>query len=95
MDISIIELYNSYLKMGIKIFRTPNKKFKYSKQITPLRNIWIDTIYDNLDDFKGEILGEIINGYVITFNQLGLNFIDEIMQPIEDSKKPIEQDIVV
>ena len=95
MDISIVELYNSYLKMGIKIFRTPEKKFRYSKQITPMRNIWIDTIYDNLDDFKGELLGEIINGYIITQNQLGLDFIDTLMKPIEDSKKSIEQDIIV
>tara|TARA_E500000318_G_scaffold83840_2_gene79534 strand:- start:1849 stop:2118 length:270 start_codon:yes stop_codon:yes gene_type:complete len=87
MDISIIELYNSYLKMGIRILRTPDRKFKYSKQITPLRNIWVDTIYEDLDEFKGEILSEIINGYKITHNQLGLDFIDTIMKPIEDSKK--------
>ncbi len=90
MNLLVLELYNAFLKMYIKVFRTPQKKYIYSKQLTPVRNQYIDTEHENLDKIKGDILGEIINGYVITQNILGIDFIDELLDPfnkaIEENK---------
>lgn len=84
-DITVFELYNSFLKLHIRIKRTKNKTFKYCQQITPMRNIWTEEIYDSLDNnnIKSLIMTEIINGYTIKQNLLGLDFIDDIMTPIE------------
>ncbi len=89
-------MYNPMLRMTIKLSRTSNKKYKLSKQITPVRNIWVDDLYDNLNDIKGLLLGEIINGFEIKINNLGIDFIDEILDPInkaieEDKAKELEE----
>lgn len=96
MDITLLQLYNPFLKMSVKLSRTSNKKYKLSKQITPVRNVWVDDLYDNLDDIKGLILGEIINGFEIKVNNLGINFLDELLDPInkaieEDKEKELEE----
>ena len=39
MDITLLQMYNPMLRMTIKLSRTSNKKYKLSKQITPVRNI--------------------------------------------------------
>lgn len=96
MDITLLQLYNPMLKMTVKLSRTSNKKFKLSKQITPVRNIWVNDLYDNLDDIKGLILGEIINGFDIKINNLGIDFLDELLEPInkaieEDKEKELEE----
>ena len=96
MDITLLQMYNPMLKMTIKLSRTSNKKYKLSKQITPVRNIWVDDLYDNLSDIKGLLLGEIINGFEIKINNLGIDFIDEILDPInkaieEDKAKELEE----
>jgi|TARA_R100000455_G_C6248568_1_gene105756 hypothetical protein len=96
MDITLLQMYNPMLKMTIKLSRTSNKKYKLSKQITPVRNIWVDDLYDNLNDIKGLLLGEIINGFEIKINNLGIDFIDEILDPInkaieEDKAKELEE----
>tara|TARA_Y100000114_G_C11528298_1_gene216782 strand:- start:144 stop:530 length:387 start_codon:yes stop_codon:yes gene_type:complete len=89
MDITLLQLYNPMLKMSVKLSRTSNKKYKLSKQITPVRNVWVDDLYDNLDDIKGLLIGEIINGFDIKVNNLGIDFIDELLEPIN---KAIEED---
>jgi hypothetical protein len=89
MDITLLQLYNPMLKMAVKLSRTSNKKYKLSKQITPVRNVWVDDLYDNLDDIKGLLIGEIINGFDIKVNNLGIDFIDELLEPIN---KAIEED---
>jgi len=89
MDITLLQLYNPMLKMTVKLSRTSNKKYKLSKQITPVRNIWVDDLYDDLDEIKGLILSEIINGFDIKANNLGIDFIDELLEPIN---KAIEED---
>tara|TARA_Y100000114_G_C11542104_1_gene223096 strand:+ start:27 stop:401 length:375 start_codon:yes stop_codon:yes gene_type:complete len=96
MDITLLQMYNPMLRMTIKLSRTSNKKYKLSKQITPVRNIWVDDLYDNLNDIKGLLLGEIINGFEIKINNLGIDFIDEILDPInkaieEDKAKELEE----
>tara|TARA_R100000278_G_C5362435_1_gene125905 strand:- start:170 stop:544 length:375 start_codon:yes stop_codon:yes gene_type:complete len=96
MDITLLQMYNPMLRMTIKLSRTSNKKYKLSKQITPVRNIWVDDLYDNLSDIKGLLLGEIINGFEIKINNLGIDFIDEILDPInkaieEDKAKELEE----
>jgi len=68
--------------MSIQIFRTPKKTYIVSKQLTPVRNQYYDTEYTSLDDMKGDLLSEIINGYVITQNMLGIDFIDSLLEPI-------------
>ena len=89
MDIKLLQLYNPMLKMSVKLSRTSNKKYKLSKQITPVRNVWVDDLYDNLNDIKGLLIGEIINGFDIKVNNLGIDFIDELLEPIN---KAIEED---
>lgn len=92
MDITLLQLYNPMLKMTVKLSRTSNKKYKLSKQITPVRNIWVDDLYDDLDEIKGLILSEIINGFDIKANNLGIDFIDELLDPIN---KAIEEDKMI
>tara|TARA_R100001086_G_scaffold249882_1_gene191546 strand:- start:1379 stop:1753 length:375 start_codon:yes stop_codon:yes gene_type:complete len=92
MDITLLQMYNPMLKMSIKLSRTSSKKYKLSKQITPVRNIWVDDLFDNLDDIKGLLLGEIINGFEIKINNLGIDFIDELLDPIN---KAIEEDKMI
>jgi hypothetical protein len=87
MNLLVLELYNAFLKMSIKVFRTPQKTYIYSKQLTPVRNQYKDTEYANLDEIKGDILGEIINGYVITQNMLGIDFIDNLLEPVNNAIK--------
>jgi len=89
MDITLLQLYNPMLKMSVKLSRTSNKKYKLSKQITPIRNVWVDDLYDNLNEIKGLLIGEIINGFDIKVNNLGIDFIDELLEPIN---KAIEED---
>ncbi len=96
MDITLLQLYNPMLKMTVKLSRTSNKKYKLSKQITPVRNIWVDDLYDNLDEIKCLILSEIINGFDIKTNNLGIDFIDELLDPLnkaieEDKAKELEE----
>ncbi len=96
MDITPLQLYNPMLKMTVKLSRTSNKKYKLSKQITPVRNIWVDDLYDNLDEIKCLILSEIINGFDIKTNNLGIDFIDELLDPLnkaieEDKAKELEE----
>ena len=76
MDITLLELYNPFCKLSIIVKRTKDKKYKYCKQITPRRNMWIDEIYDDLDYIKKDLFGEMINGYEIKSNILGMDFID-------------------
>jgi len=82
MNLLVLNLYNAFLKMSIKVFRTPEKTYIYSKQLTPVRNQYYDTEHKTLDEIKGDILGEIINGYVITQNILGIDFIDGLLEPV-------------
>ena len=77
MDITVAELYNPFLKMAIIIKRTKDKKYKYCKQITPNRNVWVNEIKD-IEYIKKDLFGEIINGYQIKSNLLGIDFIDDI-----------------
>jgi hypothetical protein len=86
MDINVLEMYNVEMKMGVVIKRTPTKTYKYCTQISPARNIWSDEEFDCLDQIKGKILGEIVNGYTIKQNLLGLDFIDSILSHVEIPK---------
>jgi len=92
MNILVLNLYNSFLRLHIKIFRTPDRKFIYSKQLTPNRNLWKDTEFDSLDQIKGEVFGEIINGYIITQNLLGMDFIDDLMTPMLNINDGVEEE---
>jgi hypothetical protein len=95
MDITLLQLYNPFLKMSIKLSRS-NRKYKLSKQITPVRNIWVDDVYEDLSQVKGILLGELINGFEIKMNNMGMDFLDELVEPInkaieEDEKLKIKQ----
>tara|TARA_R110001592_G_scaffold320295_1_gene598213 strand:+ start:640 stop:921 length:282 start_codon:yes stop_codon:yes gene_type:complete len=92
MDINVLEMYNVEMKMGVVIKRTPTRKYKYCTQISPVRNIWTDEEFDTLGEIKGKILGEIINGYTIKQNLLGLDFIDSILSHVE---LPKDDEVVV
>lgn len=85
MDITLVELFNPMLKMKVRLSRTYNKKYKFSKQITPVRNIWVDEIYDDLEKVKLLIIGELINGFELKINNMGLTFIDEILEPLNEA----------
>ena len=80
-----MQLYNPMLKMAVKLSRTTNKKYKFSKQITPVRNIWVDEYYNSLDEVKDLIIFEIINGFDIKVNNLGMDFLDELLEPINEA----------
>lgn len=83
MDIIVLEMYNRDMKLGILIKRTINKTYKYCSQITPARNIWDEQEFESLEDIKGMILGEIVNGYTIKQNLLGMGFLDEILSAVQ------------
>ena len=79
MDITLLKLYNADVKLGISLKRTREKQYKYIKQITPNRNMHTTEIYDDLENIKSEIFCDIVNGYQITHNLLGLDLIDSIL----------------
>lgn len=79
LDVTLLKLYNADMKLGITLKRTRDKKYKYVKQITPNRNIHSTSIHDDLDTIKGDLFCDVINGYTITHNMLGLDFVDEII----------------
>lgn len=83
MDINVLEMYNAEMKLGVVIKRTPTRKYKYCTQISPVRNIWTEDEFDTLGEIKGKILGEIVNGYTIRQNLLGLDFIDSILCQVD------------
>ena len=84
-NIEVFSLYNSFVKLSIEIFRTKDKKFIYKQQLAPARNLYFEKAYDCLGyELKSLILCEIINGYEIKSNLLGLDFVDELMSCIEE-----------
>ena len=91
MNITLLELYHPMLKMGITLKRTPNKDYLYYRQIASRRDIWSGKVVSDLEEIKGELMGELINGYEITQNLMGIDFIDSVLAPIhaadEEEKK--------
>ena len=84
-NIEIFGMYNKFVKLSIEIFRTKDKKFIYKQQLSPARNLYFEKQYDELGyELKSLILCEIINGYEIKTNLLGLEFVDELMSCIEE-----------
>ena len=79
MEISLLELYHPMVKLSILLKRTVDKKYKYLKQYTPGRGLYDEQIIETLADTKGDLMGEIINGYVIKHNILGIDFVDDLM----------------
>ena len=79
MELTLLHLYNADLKLGTTLKRTKDKKYKIIKQITPNRNINTTTIYEDLEPVKKELFCDIINGYVITQNIMGLSIVDELL----------------
>ncbi len=90
MDVNVLEMYNVEMKLGVVIKRTPTRKYKYCTQISPVRNVWSDEEFDTLGEIKGKILGEIVNGYTIKQNLLGLDFIDSILSHVHLPKDDTE-----
>ena len=85
-NIEVFSLYNSFVNLSIEIFRTKDKKFIYKQQLSPARNLYFEKEYDELGyELKSLILCEIINGYEIKTNLLGLDFVDDLMSCIEES----------
>jgi hypothetical protein len=85
-NIEVFSLYNKFVKLSIEIFRTKDKKFIYKQQLAPARNLYFEKMYDCLGyELKSLILCEIINGYEIKSNLLGLEFVDDLMSCIEES----------
>jgi len=85
-NIEVFSLYNSFVNLSIEIFRTKDKKFIYKQQLAPARNLYFEKMYDCLGyELKSLILCEIINGYEIKSNLLGLEFVDDLMSCIEES----------
>jgi hypothetical protein len=84
-NIEVFRLYNNFVKLSITIFITKDKKFIYKQQLAPARNLYFEKEYDELGyDLKSLILCEVINGYEIKTNLLGLDFVDELMACIEE-----------
>ena len=84
-NIEVFGMYNNFVKLSIEIFRTKDKKFIYKQQLSPARNLYFEKQYDELGyELKSLILCEIINGYEIKTNLLGLEFVDELMSCIEE-----------
>jgi len=84
-NIEVFSLYNEVVKLSIEIFRTKDKKFIYKQQLAPARNLYFEKMYDCLGyELKSLILCEIINGYEIKSNLLGLEFVDDLMACIEE-----------
>ena len=79
LDITLLKLYNADVKLGITLKRTREKQYKYIKQITPNRNMHTTVVHDDLENIKSEIFCDIMNGYQITHNLLGLDLIDSIL----------------
>ena len=86
LDITLLKLYNADVKLGITLKRTRSKQYKYIKQITANRNMHTTQIYDDLELIKSEIFCDIVNGYEITHNLLGLDLIDSILEGIPASR---------
>jgi len=86
LDITLLKLYNADVKLGITLKRTRNKQYKYIKQITANRNMYTTEVYDDLELIKSEIFCDIVNGYEITHNLLGLDLIDSILEGTPDSR---------
>jgi len=85
-NIEVFGMYNNFVKLSIEIFRTKDKKFIYKQQLAPARNLYFEKEYDELGyELKSLILCEIINGYEIKTNLLGLEFVDDLMSCIEES----------
>jgi len=84
-NIEVFSLYNEVVKLSIEIFRTKDKKFIYKQQLSPARNLYFEKQYDELGyELKSLILCEILNGYEIKTNLLGLEFVDDLMACIEE-----------
>ena len=85
-NIEVFGMYNKFVKLSIEIFRTKDKKFIYKQQLSPARNLYFEKEYDELGyELKSLILTEIINGYEIKTNLLGLDFVDNLLSCIEES----------
>ena len=84
-NIEVFSLYNNFVKLSINIFRTKDKKYLYKQQLAPARNLYFEKEYPELNyELKSLILCEIINGYIIKTNLLGLDFVDDLMSCIEE-----------
>jgi|TARA_B110001452_G_C15182222_1_gene410644 hypothetical protein len=84
-NIEVFSLYNNFVKLSINIFRTKDKKYLYKQQLAPARNLYFEKEYPELNyELKSLILCEIINGYIIQTNLLGLDFVDDLMSCIEE-----------
>ena len=88
LDITLLKLYNADVKLGITLKRTRGKQYKYIKQITPNRNMHTTEVYDDLELIKSEIFCDIVNGYEITHNLLGLDLIDSILDGTIPASRP-------
>ena len=84
-NIEVFSLYNNFVKLSINIYRTKDRKFIYKQQLAPARNLYFEKEYPELNyELKSLILCEVINGYEIKTNLLGLDFVDELMSCIEE-----------
>tara|TARA_R110000751_G_scaffold49992_2_gene110859 strand:+ start:910 stop:1170 length:261 start_codon:yes stop_codon:yes gene_type:complete len=84
-NIEVFSLYNNFVKLSINIYRTKDRKFIYKQQLAPARNLYFEKEYPELNyELKSLILCEVINGYIIKTNLLGLDFVDELMSCIEE-----------
>ena len=84
-NIEVFSLYNNFVKLSINIYRTKDKKFLYKQQLAPARNLYFEKEYPELNyELKSLILCELINGYEIKTNLLGLEFVDDLMSCIEE-----------
>jgi len=84
-NIEVFSLYNNFVKLSINIYRTKDRKFIYKQQLAPARALYFEKEYPELNyELKSLILCEVINGYEIKTNLLGLDFVDELMSCIEE-----------
>ena len=84
-NIEVFSLYNNFVKLSINIYRTKDRKFIYKQQLAPARNLYFEKEYPELNyELKSLILCEVINGYEIKTNLLGLDFVDNLMSCIEE-----------
>ena len=84
-NIEVFSLYNNFVKLSINIYRTKDRKFIYKQQLAPARNLYFEKEYPELNyELKSLILCEVINGYIIKTNLLGLDFVDDLMSCIEE-----------
>tara|TARA_R110000822_G_C15188720_1_gene481118 strand:+ start:579 stop:848 length:270 start_codon:yes stop_codon:yes gene_type:complete len=89
MEISLLELYHPLVRLSIILKRTTDKKYRYLKQYTAGRAIYDEQIIENLDDIKGDLMGELINGYIIKHNILGIDFVDGLMDASKWDNVPV------